>query len=141
MTVPYDIAKLTALDTDAAVQERVADLIGRAVRRQVWFLFVDEGGAQLPLLLPIEDHPPLPDDDDPDRFAALLDHMAEVSPARGVVVVLERVAGPTLSPGDLAWAGALRDAAAASALDLRGILVSHTRGVRWVAPDDYGFGA
>ena len=135
-TPPFDDS-LLPLDSEARIEERVSALIGRAARRQIWFLFVDEYDAQLPLLLPIEDHPSRPDDDDVDRFAILLDQLAETSDARGTIVVIERFADAALTRSDLAWAAAMQEASARSSVTLRGILLSHSSGVRWIAPDDY----
>lgn len=133
----YDRDELRPLLTQTDIEQRVRELIGRAARRQLWFLFVDEGGAQLPILIPVEDHPSRPDRDDPERFSLLLDHIGEQAGASGVVMVVERFRDATLTRSDRAWAGALHEAVTLSALASRGILVSHAKGVRWVAPDDY----
>src|SRR3989337_2042384 len=37
----YSDAQLVPLSTDALVQQRVLDLIGRAIRRHLWMLFLD----------------------------------------------------------------------------------------------------
>lgn len=138
MTPPrYDRQELAPLLTQTDIEERVTALIGRAARRQVWFLFVDDRGEQLPLLLPIEDHPTRPDSEDPDRFAALLDEVAEGTDAHGVIVVIERFRDAELTRGDRAWAAALHEAATRSVLTARGVLLSHAKGVRWIAADDY----
>ncbi|WP_150306627.1 hypothetical protein [Planctomonas psychrotolerans] len=136
----YD-ESLLPLTTDARVEDRVGALIGRASRRQIWYLFVAESGVQLPLLMPIRDHPASPSPDDPARFAAVLAHVAEATDARQVIVVLERYGGRDLTPSDLAWASTLHRAADLSPLSLRAVLLSHAHGVRWVAQDDYGFPA
>jgi hypothetical protein len=131
--------QLLPLTTDARVEERVQALIGRAARRQIWYLFVNEAGEQLPLLMPIRDYPSQPSPDDPSRFAAVLAHVADACPAHGVIAVIERYASVELTPSDLAWANTLHEAAGMSPLTLRAILLSHAQGVRWVAQDDYRF--
>lgn len=133
----YDRDELAPLLTQTDVERRVRELIGRACRRQFWFLFVDDEGAQLPILIPVEDYPSRPDGDDPERFALLLDHIGHQQGASAVIVVIERFRDAALTRSDRAWAGALHEAVTLSALSSRGILVSHARGVRWVAPDDY----
>lgn len=130
---------LLPLTTDVRVEERVQALIGRAARRQIWYLFLDESGTQLPLLMPIRDYPSQPSPDDPSRFAAVLAHVADASAAQDVIVVLERYGGSELTPSDLAWANTLHEATELSPLALRAILLSHAHGVRWVAQDDYRF--
>ena len=134
----YD-EKLLPLTTQALIEERVSALIGRAARRQLWFLFVAAHGDQLPLLMPVSDYPSMPGRDDSDRFAAVLAEVRKASDAHGVIVVIERYGGAELTASDLAWADALHEASGASMLELCGILLSHARGVRWVAQDDYRF--
>ena len=137
MKPPTYSLDLPPLTSDALIQQRVSSLIGRAARRQIWFLFLDEQSRQLPLLLPIDDYPSRPDDEDADRFAHLLREVGDSAGAAGVVIVIERFADATVSPSDVAWARALREAAADSPLELRGLLLSHAKGVRWIAADDY----
>ncbi|MEO6944598.1 MAG: hypothetical protein ABI053_07790 [Lacisediminihabitans sp.] len=60
--------------------------------------------------------------------------------AHSFVFVLERYADATLIPADIAWARALHNACTEAGVALRGILLSHKCGVRWVAQDDYRFG-
>jgi hypothetical protein len=59
--------------------------------------------------------------------------------ASSVVVVIERYASSGLTTSDLAWARALHEALEVDERELRGVLLSHNRGVRWVAQDDYKF--
>jgi hypothetical protein len=133
----YDREHLAPLTSQAAIEERVALLIGRAARRQIWLLFLDDEDRQLPLLIPIQDPPLQPKADDDVTFAAQLAHIQDQTDASGFVAVLERFGGVNLTPADSAWARMLADAATLSPLRLHGILLSHARGVRWIAPDDY----
>ena len=57
----FEETRLQPLTTDALVQERVADLIGRAIQHQLWFLFVDDEQVQLPLIIPVGELPARPD--------------------------------------------------------------------------------
>jgi len=134
---PYDRERLPPLSSPAAIEERVRLLIGRAARRQIWLLFLDDEHRQLPLLVPVQDPPGRPAVDDDRKFAAVLAHVEEQTGARGFVAVLERFGGMTLTPADAAWARVLTEAASLSPLRLHGLLLSHARGVRWMAPDDY----
>ena len=126
------------LASDSLVEERISALVGRACHRQVWFLFVDSRNVQLPLIIPVSDPPVMPDP----AVAQLVGNIVQAGEsmdARSVIVVLERDAGSQFSPADKAWAGALNTAFGQTALHMRAILVSHSRGVRWFAPDDYRF--
>jgi hypothetical protein len=60
--------------------------------------------------------------------------------ARSVIVVLERYADATFTAADAAWARALTAAFEPVGLPVRCVLISHRRGVRWFAQDDYRFG-
>jgi hypothetical protein len=136
-TPAYEDSTLVPLSTDALVRERAAALIGRAIRRQLWVMFLDEDDVQLPVLVPIEGLPAEPEAGD--QLARALRELVDRVAAHSVVLVLERYGGEELTASDRAWASALHDATAAGAVRLRGILLSHRRGVGWVAQDDYRF--
>ena len=134
---PYHREHLPPLTSQAAIEDRVQLLIGRAARRQIWLLFLDHEDRQLPLLIPVQDPPTQPAEDDDRKFAGLLAYVQDQTDARGFVAVIERFGGIALTPADSAWARMLTSAASLSPLSLHGILLSHARGVRWAAPDDY----
>ena len=138
MNPHYEDTIAQPLTSDPLIEERIAALVGRACRRQLWFLFLNEVNVQLPLIIPVSDPPVLPDP----TVSHLVGNIAqagEVLDARWVIVVLERFAGAEFTPADKAWARTLGAAFDATTLPIRAILVSHRRGVRWFAPDDYGF--
>lgn len=134
----FEETRLQPLTTDALVQERVADLIGRAIQHQLWFLFLDDEQVQLPLIIPVGELPARPD-----AFlgtiAANLHEAMEAAAASAVIVVIERYADAGLTAADRAWARAVHDAFEQAGIAVRAILLSHRRGVRWVAQDDYRF--
>jgi len=132
----FEDTQFLPLDTDAAIEERVADLIGRANQRQLWLLFLDELDLQLPLLIPIDGLPTSPSDE---QLAAVLEGVREVMGdigASSIVVVLERYGPATLTDQDIAWARSLRSGCNANGVTLRAQLLSHRSGVRWIAADD-----
>jgi hypothetical protein len=134
----YEESVTQPLTSDALIEERVSALVGRACRRQIWFLFVDSDSVQLPLIIPVADPPALPDA----GVAQLAGNIAqgvESMDARSVIVVLERYSGPEFSAADKAWARALGSGFDAAGLPMRAVLVSHKHGVRWFAADDYRF--
>src|SRR5690606_19547044 len=103
-----------------------------------WFLFLDENQVQLPLLIPLDDYPSSPDAS-VHHLARAIGQAMETAGADSVVVVIERYAASALAPADVGWAKAIHDAFDLEGLRLRGLLLSHNRGVRWVAQDDYRF--
>jgi hypothetical protein len=131
-----DSTALNPLTTDSQIQERVANLIGRANVRQLWLLFLDELDLQLPLLIPIDGLPALPSDE---QTAEVIDRVREVMGeigASSVIVVLERYAAANLTEQDRAWATSISRGCEASGVPLRAQLLSHRSGVRWIAADD-----
>jgi hypothetical protein len=90
----------------------------------------------LPVIIPVADPPTQPDA----VVSQLTENIAqgvEQLDARSVIVVLERYAGPQFSTADKAWARALSNGFDEAGLPVRAVLVSHSRGVRWFAADDY----
>ncbi|MHB1172637.1 MAG: hypothetical protein ACYCZY_09115 [Lacisediminihabitans sp.] len=136
-----DDDKLRPLTTDALIEQRVASLIGRAVRRQLWVLFLNDELVQLPLIVPIDDLPVVPPAAGSTEFATALCGMAEVAEAASIVLVWERYGGAALTAQDKAWALSLHDAGGTVGLSIRAMLLSHRGGVRWIAQDDFRFEA
>ncbi|AMB59152.1 hypothetical protein [Microterricola viridarii] len=134
----HDAEELTLLplDSDAAVQERVEQLIGAACRRQWWMLLLDEADRQLPIIIPMADYPTTPNGGAAESLAARIGETVEGAGAARVVFVWERPGGRRLTHLDRSWARALGASCAAAGIAVRAQLVSHDRGVRWVAPDD-----
>ena len=134
----YDDTLTHPLTSDVLIEERVVALVGRACRRQIWFLFVDRENVQLPLLIPVSDPPPLPDATVPSLVWKIGQSVRGLD-AQSVIVVLERYADATFTAADKAWARELSEALDTVALPVRAVLVSHRLGVRWLAQDDYRF--
>ncbi|WP_394771270.1 hypothetical protein [Lacisediminihabitans sp.] len=114
--------------------------MGRACRRQLWFLFLDEHQVQLPLIIPVGDPPTRPDASVSTLAAGISAAMESVD-AASVIVVIERFADQAVTPADTAWARAIDEQFGERGVRVRGFLLSHRRGVRWLAPDDYRFPA
>jgi hypothetical protein len=132
----YEDTVTQPLTSDDLIEARVSALVGRACRRQIWFLFVDTENMQLPLIIPVADPPTLPDAA-VSQLAGNIASGVEHLDARSVIVVLERYANAQFSTADKAWARALGSGFDAAGLPVRAVLVSHSRGVRWFAADDY----
>ncbi len=128
---------LLPLLTDADIEARVTRLIGRANTRQLWLLFLDEAGIQLPLLIPVGGLPSRPQND---RTADVLANVAELMAGIGatqIILVWERYGPASLTLQDADWALSLSVACRSARVPLRAMLLSHRAGVRWIAPDDY----
>ena len=137
MTLSADDATHQPISTDEQVLERVDDLIGKAVRRQVWLLFVDEHDRQVPLVIPMADYPAAPYGGRAELLAARIAEVVEKTGAAQIIVVWERRLRATSTEADRAWARELATACADIDVRIRAQLISHRDGTRWFAPDDY----
>jgi hypothetical protein len=134
--ISHEDAILEPLTTDALIEKRVADLIGRANQRQLWVLFLDEFDVQSPVLIPIEGLPDAPSGVGPGIALRLA---AEEVGATSIVLVWERYASAALSSSDREWIRAVTESCSEADVRVRAVLLSHREGVRWVAPDDWAF--
>jgi len=118
------------LTDEAAVLERVAALVRCATRRQLWFLPLDAGRRQLPLVVPVE-VPRRPDDDAGRVLAGLVAALGTVAKVAEVVVVIERPGPEVTTIDDLAWLAALGEARELVDVPIVGPMLAHDAGVRW----------
>jgi len=133
-TTPAGLDEPLILDVDVA--RRVEHVIGRALERRVWLLLLDASAVQLPVLLPCDGVPARPAADDADHLGRVVREIAVIAGAASVVIVLERPGPERIAEPDREWARTLRAACGNAGMPLRALLLSHTRGVRWIAPDD-----
>src|SRR5690606_32957250 len=84
--IPHDEAVDLPLDTPQAVEHRIRETVGRAIRRQTWLLLLDEELRQLPVMIPIEDLPSSPETDTPEVLRGMFTMIADEFAVRGVVV-------------------------------------------------------
>ncbi|MGN6273414.1 MAG: hypothetical protein ACTHMQ_10030 [Protaetiibacter sp.] len=136
MTIPrFDDVRDAPLVTDEEVLHRAALLLGHAIRRQLWLLFLDEHDRQLPLLMPTY-VPRRPGPGHRENYARVLGVLFEDAEADSMVVAYERRGSEPLTSTDRAWLLLVREACAEARIPLRGQLLVHDDGIRWVAPDD-----
>lgn len=136
MTIPrFDDVRDAPLATDEEVLQRAELLLGHAIRRQLWLMFLDEYDRQLPLLMPTY-VPRRPGPGHQENYARVLGVLFEDAEADSMVVAYERRGTEALSGVDRAWLQLVRDACAHAGIPLRGPLLVHDGGIRWIAPDD-----
>ncbi len=135
--ISAETAENEPLVSDELIEQRVRAIVGRACRRQVWMLFLDDNQVQVPLILPMADYPSSPGDGNAAVFATRVREIIEVAGAAQVIFVWERYSGDRLTPSDTAWAKHLHVACLAEGVVVRAQLLSHRRGIRWMAPEDY----
>ncbi|MEL4317679.1 hypothetical protein WJX64_01535 [Leifsonia sp. YIM 134122] len=137
MTLSADEATRQPITTDEQVLDRVDALIGKAVRRQLWLLFVDADDRQIPLVIPIADHPAAPYGGHAELLASRIADIVDEAGAAQIIVVWERRLRATSTEADRAWARELATACSDVDVRIRAQLISHRDGTRWFAPDDY----
>jgi hypothetical protein len=149
---PYspDVPPLTAPE-DAPPVRSDADLLVRwrqlmgpwgFGRRSLWVLWFDPDGAQIPLVVPIDDIAEVPDERFLDNLMFIVDQVTRADDAEGPVTVamaLSRPGSARLTDSDRCWARALRDHADRAAVHLWPLHLA-TRGVvRPLTLDDVGW--
>ncbi|GAB2528918.1 hypothetical protein [Paramicrobacterium agarici] len=137
MTISAEEAAHAPLVSDEQIEMRVSDLVGKAIKRQWWMLFLDENDVQLPHIVPVEGAPLVPDDAATQHSAEGMSAIMDELGAAQVILVWERPTGPTVAMPDRVWARSLAEAARRRGIRVRAQLISHSNGVRWLAPDDY----
>jgi len=136
MTIPrYDDVRFDPLRTDEEVLERASLLLGHALRRQLWLMFLDEDERQLPVLMPSY-LPRRPRAEHRDNLGRLFGVLCEDADADSLIVAYERRGPAELTDADRAWLATVHTGCADAAIPLRALLLVHDGGVRWVALDD-----
>jgi hypothetical protein len=140
MSIPrYDDVRDESLESDQKLLERTQLLLEHALRRQVWLMFLDDEEHQLPLVMPSY-VPRSPGARDAARFAQFLRQVVEQCDATSIVITLERPGHDGVSEVDGEWFRLIAKACAIAELPLRGPMLCHDRGVRWIAHEDYALG-
>lgn len=133
MTITVTDAKQLPLITDDDILRRVSELLGSACRRQLWLLFLDATGVQLPLLIPVADYPPAPAGA-AEPFADAIARLVSEVAAAEVVLVWERRLDERATRADQVWGSRLADACIERGVRVRAQLICHRSGVRMFAP-------
>lgn len=132
----FDDVADTALTTDDLVLDRVRSLVEGAYRQQLWLMFLDERHCQLPILMP-HDVPSAPNRGHRAGFRTFIAHLVDEIRPSSIIVVLERPGPDLVRRGDRAWFALVDDACRAAAVRLRGPVLAHDHGFRWIAVEDY----
>ncbi len=131
----YDDIRHRPILTDDDAVRLLGPLLGTAIRRQVWVMFLDERARPLPLLMPMTLAVR------PGTIALSLGlFLAEIGRAEGaggVVVAFERRGGAAIREADRAWLRAIRFACVASGLPFRGPVLCHSSGLSSVPSERY----
>ena len=130
-TPDYDIS--APLMTDADVLDRVGSCIGQQSRtdRSLWVMFVDPGGVQLPVLVPIDGVPESPEPGDARAVCHLIAQvLSDAAPGGSAVISLTRPGTRHVSESDQDWTSTLCAAAADEGTTLRMVCLATRDGIR-----------
>lgn len=107
------------------------------MRRQLWMMFLDAKAFQLPLLMP-SSIPRHPGKRHTENFAHFVSELVDELDAAAVVFVLERPGSDAMSETDREWFRLAVDGCQRVGVPLRGPLLCHDGGLRWIATEDVG---
>jgi hypothetical protein len=127
------------LATDEKLVERAEMLLEHALRRQIWLMFLDDESRQLPVIMPTY-VPARPGPRESEGFGRFLRELVDDFGAASVAITFERRGGDSYDEADRAWFRLIHDACVSSDVPLRGPMLCHNTGVRWVAAEDYAIG-
>jgi hypothetical protein len=136
-----DIATAPAIHTDDDLHDRWRLLLGHGGfrGRQLWLLWFDAQGHQLPVVMPVEDLAERPDRLFVDNLSRIVaDVVAQQAPGGSVAMALARSGASSVQAADRAWARALYERAAATELPMRRLHLATPGSVRPLVLDDLG---
>jgi len=134
MTSSLRIEDSPPVTTVEEARERVRDLVGPAIRPQLWFMLLDRVGRQLPVLIPVDGIPLRPVPGGSAVLAArLTELLEELAPGGSVILTLERPGSAALTAPDQAWAHEFA-ASFGTVLTITGMFVAHDEGVCELTP-------
>jgi hypothetical protein len=126
-----------ALVTDADILRTAELMVGRATRREpaLRFIALDDRCRASPRLLSLLGYPRM-DERQTEGIAAWVDDCADVVEIDALIAVWQRRGSGELAEAELAWMRGIGHALRARDYAVRAWLLSHSRGLRWVAMDD-----
>jgi hypothetical protein len=125
------------LRTDEEILARVDELIGPRDRQRqsLWLFFFDRGMRQMPVIVPIDDVPDLPDPEDVGGPCHIVAHVLEdCEPSGWAVMALTRPGPALFGAAEEHWYHALIDGSRQHRTRLRMLCVVTPDAVRELAP-------
>lgn len=115
--------------TEEEARQRVSELVGHAIRPQLWFMLLDAHGRQLSLVIPVDGIPLRPEPGSGTGMASALNALVEEHvPGGSVILTLERPGTAALTASDEVWAEELW-ATFGKVLRITGMFVAHDDGI------------
>ncbi|KJC65362.1 hypothetical protein [Agreia bicolorata] len=121
----------TIISTDADARELLSNLLGPALRRQLWAFLLAPDGSPLPIVIPIDGIPVSPSEEELRSIVSSLGQVLdEYGPGGSILFALERPGDETPHGFDELWADGLHAAAQDEAVDVFAIYLVHNDGLR-----------
>ena len=134
MTMTTKLEDAPPVTTQQEARQRVFDLVGHAIRPQLWLMLLDPYGQQLSVLIPIDGIPLRPDPGSTEPFAVQInDMLAQEAPGGSIILTLERPGSAVLTAPDQAWAAELTQSFG-KLMRITGLFVAHDDGVAVLTP-------
>jgi hypothetical protein len=127
--IPAEIAAQIPHRTETDLVELVSSLVGAAIRRQAWLMFLDQNDCPMPLIVPYADLDLEPSDEEIETYAALACGIARTTGAARILFTWERVGGPALEAAERRTLRAIAARIAEGGVPVRGVFLSHSHGV------------
>ena len=128
----------TPVITDADVIARVDEVIEPSARqeRALWLFFFYSDGTQAPVIVPLDDMPEMPEDDDADVAFHMLRHFYGLSEDEDLAFVLTICRDGTLelTKSDRQWLRVLQQGIRDYAAPVRMLCLATPEGVRGLGP-------
>ncbi|MDJ0350388.1 hypothetical protein [Cryobacterium sp. PH29-G1] len=129
MTTTLNIDDAPPVTTIEQARARVFDLVGHAIRRQLWLMLLDARGQQLSLVIPIDNIPLRPEPGSVQPYAVRINEfLAEEAPGGSIIVTLERPGSAALTAPDQVWASELHQSFG-KLMRITGLFVAHDDGI------------
>ncbi|WP_104176651.1 hypothetical protein [Cryobacterium sp. Y50] len=134
MTITTKLEDAPPVTTLQEARTRVFDLVGHAMRPQLWLMLLDPDGQQLSVLIPIDGIPVRPEPGSIQPFAVRInDMLAQEAPGGSIILTLERPGSAALTAPDQAWATELTQSFG-KLMRITGLFVAHDDGVAVLTP-------
>ncbi|WP_341953385.1 hypothetical protein [Salinibacterium sp. TMP30] len=133
----FERSRSLPLQTGSQIVDRVTSLVGTASSARLWLLLLNAEKLQLRQVVRVNTNA-ANDDEQVERGASgVVAGASLIDDVHAAVFVLERLGGERFTPTDRLWAQAITAACQSSGVELAGLVVSHSHGVRWLAMDDF----
>ncbi|WP_104082594.1 hypothetical protein [Cryobacterium sp. Y11] len=134
MTITTKLEDAPPVTTLQEARTRVFDLVGHAIRRQLWLMLLDLYGQQLSVLIPIDGIPVRPEPGSTLPFAVRInDMLTQEAPGGSIILTLERPGSAALTAPDQVWATELTESFG-KLMRITGLFVAHDDGVAVLTP-------